>query len=313
MISMSELSDAWKEIIPQAGQSVGRRADKNHPLDFFITYDENRNMQMMLISEFLPTTPTSSQQISVRANFRHDGKYAVCFSLTDDSLQEQFVSLCWDIMHCTISTHSKASGVKAAVKRFCMWQKLFEEEKNKKLSDAEVKGLFGELCALKNVILMRYSPQTAVAGWIGPIGADRDFEFSDTWYEAKAVTLSKDIVTISSADQLDIGTEGTLLVLRIEKVSQNTPGAFTLNSLADEVRNSIQDPEARIIFESRLSSSKYDPADPQADEPYFLHQIEYYRVNDDFPRIRRSNLPAAISNCTYSLSISGLQSWRQEQ
>lgn len=34
MISMSELSDAWKEIIPQAGQSVGRRADKNHPLDF---------------------------------------------------------------------------------------------------------------------------------------------------------------------------------------------------------------------------------------------------------------------------------------
>ena len=48
MISMSELSDAWKEIIPQAGQSVGRRADKNHPLDFFITYDENQNMQMML-------------------------------------------------------------------------------------------------------------------------------------------------------------------------------------------------------------------------------------------------------------------------
>ena len=59
MISMSELSDAWKEIIPQAGQSVGRRADKNHPLDFFITYDENRNMQMMLISEFLPTIPPS--------------------------------------------------------------------------------------------------------------------------------------------------------------------------------------------------------------------------------------------------------------
>ena len=95
---------------------------------------------------------------------------------------------------------------------------------------------------------------TAVAGWIGPIGADRDFEFSDTWYEAKAVTLSKDIVTISSADQLDTGAEGTLLILRIEKVSQNTLGAFTLNSLADEVRNSIQDPEARIIFESRLSS-----------------------------------------------------------
>lgn len=312
MITMRELSDAWKAIIPHNGQSVGRRADENHPLDFFITYDENRNMQMMLISEFLPPIPPSSQQISVRANPRHDGKYALCFSLIDSSLEEQFVSLCWDIMHCTINVPSKTAGVKTAVRRFCMWQKLFAEEKNKKLSDAELKGLIGELCALKDVILMRYSSQTAVAGWIGPIGTDRDFEFSDTWYEAKAVTLSKDTVTISSADQLDIGAEGTLLVLRIEKVSQNTPGSFTLNSLAAEVRNSIQDPEARIMFELRLSSSKYDPADPQAEEHYFLHQIEHYCVNDDFPRIRRSNLPTAISNCTYTLSISGLQRWRQK-
>lgn len=312
MISMSELSDAWKGIIPQAGQSVGRRADKDHPLDFFITYDENQNMQMMLISEFLPSIPPSSQQISVRANSRHDGKYALCFSLIDSSLGEQFVSLCWDIMHCTIHAPSKTSGVKTALKRFRMWQKLFAEEKDRRLSDAEVKGLIGELCALKNVILARYPSQTAVAGWIGPIGADRDFEFSDTWYEAKAVTLSKDIVTISSADQLDISTEGTLLVLKIEKASQNSPGCFTLNSLVDEVRGSIQDPGARAVFESRLLSSKYDPADSQADEPYFLHRIEHYRVNDDFPRIRRSELSTAISNCTYTLSIPGLQKWRQE-
>lgn len=312
MITICELSDAWRSIIPHNGQSVGRRADENHPLDFFITYDENCNMQMMLISDFLPSVPPSSQQISVRANFRHDGKYALCFSLTDNNLQEQFVSLCWDIMHCTTNIHNKTSGVKAAVKRFCMWQKLFAEDKNKKLSDAEVKGLIGELCALKKVILPCYPSKTAAAGWIGPIGADRDFEFPDTWYEAKAVSLSKDTVTISSADQLDINTNGTLLILRIEKVSQNSPGCVTLNSLAEEVRNSIQDPEAKVIFESRLSSSKYDPADPQADDPYFLHQIEWYCVNDDFPRLRRSNLPAAISNCTYTLSIPGLQKWRKE-
>lgn len=312
MITMSELSDAWKAIIPHNGQSVGRRADEKHPLDFFITYDENRNMQMMLISEFLPSIPPSSQQIFVRANSRHDGKHALCFSLIDVNLREQFVSLCWDIMHCTVNVPSKTSGVKAAVKRFCMWQKLFAEEQKKKLSGAEVKGLIGELLALKNVILPIYSSQTAVAGWIGPIGADRDFEFSDTWYEAKAMALSKDTITISSVDQLDISTAGILLVLRIERVSPNSPECFTLNSLVNEVRNIIQDLDARIIFESRLSSSKYDPADPQADEPYFLHHIERYRVNDYFPRIRRCDLPTEISNCTYSLSISGLQKWRQE-
>lgn len=312
MITMSELSDAWKAIIPQNGQSVGRRADEDHPLDFFITYDENSNMQMMLISSILPVVPPSSQQMSVRANFRHDGKYALCFSLIDGSLREQFVSLCWDIMHCTVNALNDASGVKAAVKRFCMWQKLFAEEKNKKLSAAEIRGLIGELCTLKQIILTHYSSQVSAAGWIGPIGADRDFEFSDTWFESKAVSLSKDVVTISSADQLDTNIDGELLVLRIEKASPNTPGCFNLNSLVDEVRSRMQDTEARIIFESRLSSSKYDSADPQANEPYILHKIERYHVSEDFPRIRRSNLPTAISNCTYTLNISALQKWRKK-
>lgn len=116
MISMSELSDAWKAIAPQEGQTVGRRADENHPLDFFITYDENCNMQLMLLSRLLPPVPASSQQIFVRANFRHDKKYALCFSLTDDSLRDQFVSLCWDIMHCTLNARSETAGVKATVK-----------------------------------------------------------------------------------------------------------------------------------------------------------------------------------------------------
>ena len=161
-------------------------------------------------------------------------------------------------------------------------------------------------------ILSRYSPRISAAGWIGPIGADRDFEFSDTWYETKAVSLSKDSVTISSADQLDAGTPGTLLILRIEKVSQNTPGCITLNTLIEEIQNDIQDYEARVIFESRIASSGYNHEDPQADEPYFLHRIEHYKVSDDFPCIKRSNLPAAVSNCTYTLSISGLRKWRQE-
>ena len=312
MISMSELSDAWKAISPQEGQTVGRRADENHPLDFFITYDENCNMQLMLLSSSLPTIPPSSQQILVRANFRHDKKYALCFSLTDNSLRDQFVSLCWDIIHCTLNAHSETAGVKATVKRFCMWQKLFAEQKNKKLSDAEVKGLIGELCAFKHVVLSHYSPRISAAGWIGPIGADRDFELPDTWYETKAVSLSRDSVTLSSADQLDVATPGTLLILRIEKVSQNTPGCVTLNTLIEEIRNDIQDYEAQGIFESRLASIGYDHEDPQTDEPYFLHRIEHYKVSDDFPRIKRSNLPAAVSNCTYTLTISGLQRWRQE-
>lgn len=311
MISMAELNAAWDAIVPVPGQSVGRRADENHPLDFFITYDENGAMQMILTADFLPPIPASSRQLSVRANTRHDGKYALCFSLADKSLREQYVSLCWDIINCTSAITDKKRGTAAAIKRFCLWQRLFAEGKSRQLSDAEIKGLIGELCALKQVILANYTPNTALNGWVGPIGADRDFELPAEWYEVKAVSLSKDTVSISSLDQLDTDAEGSLLVARIEKASPNVPGCFTLNSLVNEIAAGLADLESRTIFDARIASAKYDPADPRAEEPYVLHRIEVYRTDKNFPRIRRSKVPVSISNAAYDLSIPGLQGWRQ--
>lgn len=310
MISMAELNAAWDAIIPMPGQSVGRRADENHPLDFFITYDENGNMQMILTADFLPSVPASSRQLSVRANARHDGRYALCFSLADKSLREQYVSLCWDIMNCTSAIENKKQGTAAAIKRFCLWQRLFAEEKSK-LSDAEIKGLIGELCALKQVVFASYTPNAALTGWVGPIGADRDFEMPAEWYEVKAVSLSKDTVSISSLDQLDTDMEGSLLIARIEKASPNATDCFTLNSLVNEIAADVADLESRTIFNARMASAKYDPADPRAEEPYVLHRIEVYRTDRDFPRIRRSKVPVSISNAAYDLSIPGLQDWRQ--
>lgn len=311
MISMAELNAAWDAIVPVRGQSVGRRADENHPLDFFITYDENGAMQMILTADFLPSIPASSRQLSVRANTRHDGKNALCFSLADKSLREQFVSLCWDIMNCTSAITDKKRGTATAIKRFCLWQRLFAEGKSRQLSDAEIKGLIGELCALKQVVFANYTPNTALTGWVGPIGADRDFEMPTEWYEVKAVSLSKDTVSISSLDQLDTDAEGSLLVTRIEKASPNAPGCFTLNSLVNEIAAGLADLESRTIFDARMASAKYDPADPRAEEPYVLHRIEVYRTDKNFPRIRRSKVPVSISNAAYDLSIPGLQGWRQ--
>lgn len=312
MISMAELSAAWDAIVPQPGQSVGRRADESHPLDFFITYDENGNMQMILTADYLPAVPASSRQLSVRANARHDGKYALCFSLADNSLRDQYVSLCWDIMNCSSAIMDKKIGTAAAIKRFRLWQRLFAEAKDKKLSDSEVKGLIGELCAMKQVVLIKYAPYMALTGWVGPIGADRDFEMPSEWYEVKAVSLSKDTVSISSLDQLDTDLEGSLLIVRVEKTSANVPGSFTLNFLVNEIRAGLADWESRAVFDARMASAKYDPADPRAAEQYILHRIETYKVDDVFPRIRRSKVHASIINAAYDLSISSLQSWRQD-
>lgn len=311
MKSITELSAVWKKITPHRGKNIGRRVE-DHPLDFFIGFDEYENMQMLLCSDYLPSVPASSRQITVRANPRDDGKYALCFSLADKDLREQFVFLCWDIMDCSYNSSNKRNGVKKAVHRFCMWQKMFAELKTKQLTSAEIKGLIGELCTMRDVILRSYSPRFAAAGWIGPIGADRDFEFADAWYESKGAVLSSDTISISSLDQLDSENDGFLVILRIEKAAINTPGSFTLNSLVNDVRELMTEEDSRTIFDSRLTSYGYDYLNPLAEEPYMLHRIEIYQVKQDFPRIRRSDVVPAISNGTYRLSIPALQEWRKK-
>ena len=59
MISMATIDTTWAAIVPQKGKSVVRRVDPSHPVDFFIGYDENGAMQMVLLAEkgVIPSSP----------------------------------------------------------------------------------------------------------------------------------------------------------------------------------------------------------------------------------------------------------------
>lgn len=313
MITTTELSAAWNSIAPHKGDNIGRRADTSHPLDFFIGYDEGNNMQLMLLSNFMPELPKSSQQIIVRGNKRAAGDYALCFSLAERRLGDLYVSLCWDMMDCTVEIQDKRNGTLAALKRFKMWQKMFAEIRNKPLSESKVKGLLGELCVLKQVCSPIYGLSKAVLGWVGPLGTDRDFEFSDIWYESKAVSLSKENVTISSLDQLDTDSSGYLMLCRIEKTSEQDSNAITLKKLINDIFIELgSDERAAASLKNKLTLSGYQEDDELTETPYVLHRIEKYVVNSSFPRIRRCDVKAAVTNGTYDLSIAALHQWQAE-
>ena len=151
MISMERIDQNWSSIVPINGQTIARRADAEHPLDFFIGYNENENMQLMLLSDEELQVPDSSRQVLIRENERTDGKYAICFILLNPSLRDTFVSLCWDIMLCTFSARSKQAGNEAAVKRFGIWMIMLAKGNEKGLSENRAKGLLGELLVLEKI------------------------------------------------------------------------------------------------------------------------------------------------------------------
>lgn len=315
MISKIDLDNAWASIMPGPNETVGRRADASHPLDFFITYDENQNMQLMLLAEFQPSLPKSSKQIRVRGNNRKDGKYAICFSLIENKLREQFVSLCWDLMNSTILIQgNKKQGILAAIKRFTMWQNLFAELKKKEISDSQIKGLLGELYILKNLCIPKYGANIAISGWVGPLSGDRDFEYADYWFESKYVPISKDRVKISSLDQLDTDEPGFLVLVRAEKASPEATNVVSINRLISSIKETAaEDVSAEEAFNNRLMLYGYSQGDTRADEGYVVSRAECYFVNSaDFPRIRRSQIDPALTDGEYYLSIPALQQWQSD-
>lgn len=311
MISMATIDSTWAAITPQKGKTVVRRVDPAHPVDFFIGYDETCAMQLVLLADEQPELPPSSQQVLVRSNPRKDGKYAVCFGLVNQSLKDTFISLCWDIVASTYGAETQKAGIESAVNRFGKWLILMAKGRDSKLSDAVVRGMVGELAVLRDICIPKYGSSHSITGWIGPLHADRDFEYEDNWFEVKSASLSRDMVSISSFDQLDIERPGTLVLARIEKTPDTDAEAISLNSLVRDVEELLgEDQDALSTFRVRLVLNGYDESDEKADELFHLHGYEKYRVYDDFPRIRKSKLTSEINNGEYTLSIAALAPWQ---
>lgn len=311
MISMATIERTWTAITPQKGQTVVRRVDPAHPVDFFIGYDETCAMQLLLLADEQPDLPPSSQQVLVRANPRKDGKYAVCFSLVNQSLKETFISLCWDIVASTYGAETQKAGIEAAVNRFGKWLILMAKGRDSKLSDAVVRGMVGELAVLRDICIPKYGSPHSITGWIGPLHADRDFEYEDDWLEVKSASLSRETVSISSFDQLDIDRPGTLVLARIEKTADSDEEAISLKSMVQDIEELLgEDQDALSTFKVRLVLNGYDESDERADELFHLYGYEKYCVYDDFPRIRKSKLTNEINNGEYTLSIAALSPWK---
>lgn len=313
MISMEKIKAVWSAITPQPGNSIARRADPTHPLDLFIGFDEKACMQMMLLTDVAAELPGSSQQVAVACNQRSDGQFAICFTLTNPALRETFVSLCWDIMESSRYAPDKRRGIQLVIKCFSMWQLLFASERRSRMSDLVVRGLIGELYVLKTFCVPAYGSAHSVTGWIGPLHADRDFEYENKWIEVKTAPLNKDSISISSFDQLDIDKPGDLIICRLENASASDPQAITLNSLVHTIDALLrEDDYALSLFHVRLTLNGYKDSDESADGAYTVHSLEVYRVDDDFPRVRRCQIPEAIAGGEYILSIPAIQAWRAE-
>jgi hypothetical protein len=193
--------------------------------------------------------------------------------------------------------------VPVLVRELRIWAKFFETFGHAGLSTEAQRGLFGELLMIVRTLAPHVGMEVATRSWIGPTGAEQDFQQAAVGIEVKTST-SAGTVRIASEGQLDDkGLEA--LFLAVVHLRSLSTGGMTLPELVAEAR-ALADAAAGSTadLDHRLSQAGYlDAHAGQYEDGWAVQSTEIYRVAGDFPRVARSSLTPAIEKVQYTLSL----------
>ena len=295
-----ELRTKWNGINCHDGGSIQLAVE--HPLDWFVRYATADHKSIVIVSETPADKITSSKSIEAACNKRKDGKYAVSFTLMNREQEDVFITMSSDIIE--FSRYEKRSEEYAA------WLKLLDHKRSALMSSNAQKGMIAELLFLKEKIEKGMQPSDAVAGWVGPDGADQDFVYDDAWYEIKTTVASSSQVKISSVEQLDNPDEGELVVFRIDKCAPAKSGAVTLYAMVHLLLGMMSSNVGAVDdFVLKLGSAGYIDMNEYDKEKFSVSAKQTYLVKESFPRIVREVLPVEIVNLEYCLDLPSLDPW----
>lgn len=236
----------------------------------------------------------------------------LCLRLESEDNKEIFLILCSDLVQTLNTPHRKEDRPRILQEYIERWANFFEKYNPGGLSSESQRGLFGELWWLRELLLNKISPASAIKSWKGCKKNYQDFDFSGKAIEVKT-TLSKEPrkVFISNERQLDETGLVSLALLVLTLISAEV-GGETLPSLISSLRNIIKTtPSAIQKFNNSLIDAGYlDSNEKLYSDSYTVKHTELFSVKAGFPRIIA--LPNGTGDLKYSLLVSAAEPYKTE-
>ena len=251
----------------------------------------------------------STAQIHVRS-FMDGNKACLSLSLLSPERRDVFNTLCYDLFEST-RKETRDQSLLSLLSRFSDWLALLKGTRPGVMSLQEQQGLAAELMALV-YFAEKKGFGVAIDAWVGPFKLDKDFEFCDYWAEIKSCKVSSTTVSISSIEQLDAAMDGHLIVYRIDQAPENKEDAYSLKDVVDTARNAATNVAERTLLENKLLLSKYVDTETEYQKKKFkTYSRDFYRVNAQFPCLRREGVNPAITACQYSISLPAIETFKE--
>lgn len=309
MITINDLYEKWNTISPYTGGFL--LVSDDYPLPFHIGYlPDSQKCFIVLNTGKLEKIP-SSKAINVENILLDDNSYALRFSLNYSSLDEIFVKLCWDLMD---TSKDGTKPVEKIVVQYKKWLKLLHQIGNGLLSLHNQKGLIGELLYLADLI-DRHGENTALGEWVGPEGADQDFNFEDGWAEVKTTIIAGTSIQVSSLQQLDRSDDGTLIVYFLDKTTSTGNTTISLNETVELVASKILTRANKDLFYLKLAKCGYQikNADEYSAYRFRLAEKRAHCVSSGFPRLTKDNVPSAVVEAQYRIDLPSIEVFRKRE
>lgn len=312
---MTVISDAWTALRAERRQEEGwhlRRIHVDASCELFAGVHQSDNTPGLIMEIDADKVPPGLR-MPKSAGFRldtallghsHSGRVRIALSLAHPAYATVFAVLCDDTAACAAEQSDERSALSSFIGRLHVWQAFMAKHGPDGLSETAVVGLMGELLMLAEHIAPLLGPGGALLSWAGPRGEPNDFEFVAGYLEVKSTTRqAPDRVTISNADQLDVG-RGRILLAHVH-FRPSAEGA-TLPELIEAFRSRLATdaPASLAAFNALLLSVGYVDAQQEA---YTLRlaadSVQLFEVAPDFPHIARCELRAGIIDCIYDLDL----------
>ncbi len=321
---MVDKTDPWSDIENPGnpGYENVRRADADHPLDFFRGKLFNGRYIFRLITGAPPNPGIKLPKltgIDVTLGPNGGGGCQLTLTLISSGDVEIFRALCANLIDATrrFGKAEEPTAFGVVIARLRRWQQVLKEKRGVGLTRSEQIGLYGELLVLRDICLAYLNPYTALSAWRGPSGDEQDFMIGDWLIEVKTQLSSSDRkIHVSSQDQLDITSGSIVLFHQVLSITEpDHEGSATLNELVAGVRSDITNamPEALDLFEARLIEAGYEPMEEYGNDHMVLTQRVPFEIVEGFPMLAASDIPAGVINVSYDVILEACTDYQREE
>lgn len=323
---MMKIKQIWSELENDKSFNKGlliRRFSGSVLPDIFIAMQQPEKLMCIAasVSSEIPINIASFAnlmeiQLDVVPDINQNGKNLLVFKLINNQHKDIFAVLCEDLIHAVSEENNEKKLVQTLLNRFEKWKSLFSKFIIDGLTPEEQRGLYGVLYFLRLFLLHKNVEPNVLNAWVGGSRELRDFQYNNWALEVKTtIGNNHQKIHISSERQLDTTHVENLYLfhLSLEKVQESGETLPRIISSIQEIL--INDTFSLNRFKAKLYEAGYfeHQKDLYGKIGYHIRQENFYKVENQFPRIQENELRNGIGDINYSIIISQCQDYLQSQ